>query len=219
MVLAMSVPEPPVPATPPPPYAIRTANLHLRCYEPRDAETLRVVSAANKEHLAPWMPWAKLEPQTLEEKAALVRRFRGSFDLGHEFVYGIFEPDDGPLVGGCGLHRRSGPGTLEIGYWIDKDHIGSGFATEAASALTQVGFEIARARRIDIRVEPENTPSNRVAEKLGYRREGVLRSRLRWTDGVYRDSVYWSLLATEYPETPSKGVQLEAFDFLGWRIL
>ena len=199
----------------PAPYRIRTERLLLRCYEPPDAETLLTVTAANKEHLSAFMPWAHLEPQTLDEKLELIRRFRGNFDLGNEFVYGIFDPAARRLVGGTGIHRRAGPQALEVGYWIDKDHVGRGYATEATCALVRTGFEIMGAGRIDIRCEPTNTASARVAEKLGFVREGLLRERLPWHDGTRRDSVQWSLLAREYPHTPAAITPLEAFDFLG----
>ena len=201
------------------PYRIRTERLLIRCYDLADAETLRLVTAANKEHLAPWMPWARLEPQSLDDKAALIRRFRGQFDLGQQFVYGIFHPAGEQLVGGTGIHRRSGPPSLEIGYWIDRDHLGLGYATEASCALVRTGFEIMKADRIDIRCEPENVASARVPEKLGFTREGLLRARLEWHDGVYRDALYWSLLSSEYANSLAAKATIEAFDILGRKIL
>ncbi len=67
--------------------------------------------------------------------------------------------------------------------------------------------------------DPENTGSARVAEKLGFVREGTLRGRLAWHDGTWKDAVFWSLLAREYPETSTARIQMEAFDFLGRAIL
>jgi RimJ/RimL family protein N-acetyltransferase len=200
------------------PYRIRTERLLLRCYEPEDAEALREATAANKEHLTPFMPWARNEPQTLEEKIALVRRFRGEFDLGKQFVYGVFDPESGRLIGGTGVHLRAGPNAVEIGYWIDKDRVGHGLATEASCALIRTAFEIMKAGRVDIRCEPENVASARVPEKLGFRREGLLRARLNWHDGAFRDALYWSLLASEYPDSPAAKVGFEAFDILGRKV-
>ena len=54
--------------------------------------------------------------------------------------FGLFEAD-GELVGGFGLHRRRGPGILEIGYWVRSDRTGRGYATGAARALTQAAFD------------------------------------------------------------------------------
>jgi RimJ/RimL family protein N-acetyltransferase len=208
----------PSPLSAPVPYRIETDRLVIRCYEPADAEPLRISTAANKEHLATFMPWAHLEPQTIEDKATLIRRFRGNFDLGNEFVYGIFDPDSGRIVGGSGLHPRGEPGTLEIGYWIDKDHVGRGFATEAAAALVRAAFELFAIGRVDLRCDPRNAASARVAEKLGFVREGLLRQRLPWHDGTRRDALYWSLLSHEYPHTIAARAPYDAFDFLGRRV-
>ena len=50
------------------------------------------------------MPWAHDEPQSLDEKVALLRLFRGNFDLGQDFVYGVFSADESEVLGGTGLH-------------------------------------------------------------------------------------------------------------------
>ena len=56
------------------------------------------------------MPWAADEPKPVEEKAELLRFFRGRFDLGEDFVYGVFARDESEVVGGTGLHTRIGRG-------------------------------------------------------------------------------------------------------------
>ena len=61
---------------PPAPYRIETERLVIRCYEPRDASLLKEAIDSSLEHLRPWMPWAHQEPQTLEQKMELIRRFR-----------------------------------------------------------------------------------------------------------------------------------------------
>ena len=56
-------------------------------------------------------------------------------------MYGILV--DNEVVGGGGPHQRAGPDTLEIGYWVHVDHIGSGYALEAPAQLATVVFESA----------------------------------------------------------------------------
>ena len=72
------------------------------------------------------MPWAHDDPQPLEEKVELLRGFRGRFDLGQDFVYGIFSADESEAVGGTGFHTRRGEGIFEIGYWIRASRVGEG---------------------------------------------------------------------------------------------
>ena len=88
----------------PPPYAIRTERLTIRCWDPRDAPRLKDALDTSLDHLRPWMPWAADEPKPVEEKAELLRAFRGRFDLGEDFVYGIFARDEREVIGGSGLH-------------------------------------------------------------------------------------------------------------------
>ena len=94
---------------------------------------------------------------------------RGFFidrESGGDEVFGVFLGE--AVVGGSGLHRRSGPDTLEIGYWIHVDHIGQGFATEAAGALTTRAFEDPAIAFVEIHHDRANTASAGVPRKLGF---------------------------------------------------
>ena len=95
-----------------------TPRLVLRCWDPRDAPLLKDAIDSSLNHLRPWMPWARHEPQTLAQKVELLREFRGQFDLGADSIYGIFDAGEERVLGGTGLHPRIGTGGLEIGYWI-----------------------------------------------------------------------------------------------------
>lgn len=101
-----------------PPYRIVTERLVIRCWEPADAPRLKEAIDSSLDELRPWMPWARSEPQELSEKVALLRRFRGQYDLGADFVLGMFDADERDVVGGTGLHKRRGAGAVEIGYWV-----------------------------------------------------------------------------------------------------
>jgi len=203
-----------------PPYRIVTERTVTRCWEPRDAPLLKDAIDSSLDHLRPWMAWAVAEPQSLGEKVALLRRFRSQFDLGREFVYGILDRDERQVLGGTGLHPRSGDDSLEIGYWIRASQVGSGLATETSAALTRVAFEVCGVDRVDIRVDPLNAASLAIPRKLGYREEATLRRRLPAPDdGVPRDVTIFSLLAGEVARTPAAAAELEGYDALGNRVL
>ena len=203
-----------------PPYRIRTARTVLRCWDPRDAPLLKEAVDSSIDHLRPWMPWAADEPQPLDAKVELLRRFRGNFDLGEDFVYGIFSPDESEALGGSGLHTRVGPSALEIGYWVRASRAGEGIATEISAALTRAAFDVCGVDRVEIHVEPENVRSAAIPRKLGFREEAVLRRRLPPNDGTeLRDCVVYSLFADDYPSTPSASAEIEALDALGNRLL
>jgi RimJ/RimL family protein N-acetyltransferase len=170
-------------------------------------------------HLIPWMPWAKGDIPSLEERIKWLRRCRGNFDLDQDYVYGIFNPEQTRVLGGSGLHTRLGKGALEIGYWIHKDFINQGYATEVSAALTKVAFETMRVNRVEIHCDPQNVRSAAVPRKLGYTLEATLKQRLELEDGVWRDTMVWTLLASEYPSSPSAAARIEARDVVGKLLL
>jgi RimJ/RimL family protein N-acetyltransferase len=202
-----------------PAYRIHTHRLVLRCWQPLDAPLLKAAIDANLEHLRPWMPWAQQEPEALQVKIERLRRFRGEFDLGRDFVYGVFNRNETQVLGGSGLHCRVGEGAREIGYWIHKDHINQGLATEVTAALTRVAFTIDQVTRIEVHCDPANVRSAAVPRKLGFRHEAILRQRILGVDGKLRDTMVWTLLADEYPASPAAAAELEAFDVVGQRLL
>ena len=201
-----------------PAYRIVTPQLVIRCYNPADAALLEKSVTESLEHLLPWMPWAAFEPEPFSEKLDRLRRMRSNFDLNLDYVYGIFNPQENRLIGGTGLHTRLGIGALEIGYWIHKDFINLGYATEASAALTRVAFEIHKVERVEIHCSVENSRSAAVPRKLGYTHEANLHKR-SFANGHPSDQMVWSLFAEEYSTSPSAKLECAAYDAAGRRIL
>jgi RimJ/RimL family protein N-acetyltransferase len=203
---------------PPAPYRIETERLVIRCYDPRDASLLKEAIDSSIEHLREFMPWAEDEPQTLEEKVALLKRFRAAFDSGENFTYGIFDLDEREVLGGTGLHPRTGPGGLEIGYFVRASATRQGIATESTAALTRVGFEVCEADRIEIRIDPRNERSFGIPRKLGFPVEATLRRRLPAREGEpLRDVTIHTLFREDFDPSIAPGIS--AFDAGGERIL
>jgi RimJ/RimL family protein N-acetyltransferase len=199
-----------------PPYRIETERLVIRCYEPEDAPLLKAAVDSSIEHLLPWMPWARFEPQSVEDKVELCRMFRGQFDLDQNYIYGIFSADETEQLGGSGFHKRANEGSLEIGYWVAAAVIGRGIATEVAAVQTRAGFELAGLDRIDIQVDPANERSLAIPRRLGFTEEGTLRRRLEAHDeGPRRDSVVFTMLREELAGSPCLQYAYTAYDAVG----
>jgi RimJ/RimL family protein N-acetyltransferase len=196
-----------------PPYRIVTERLVLRCWGPRDTPLLKEAIDASLDELRRWMPWAKHEPQTVEEKVVLLRRFRGRFDLGEDFTYGIFSRNEREVLGGTGLHNRIGGDAFEIGYWIRTSRVGQGLATETAAALTRVALELCGVDRVEIRVDPANAASRAIPRKLGFVEEARLRRRLRYPEP--RDVIVYTLFADDLASSPAGEASIEAYDAAG----
>jgi RimJ/RimL family protein N-acetyltransferase len=191
----------------------------MRPWEPGDAAALKEAIDSSLEHLRTYLPWAHHEPETLTAKVERLRRFRGDFDLDRDYVYGLLDPASGRALGGCGLHRRAEEGALEIGYWIRVDAAGQGLITEAAAALTRLGFEVHGVARLEIRCDPRNAASAAVAGKLGYQHEATLRGRDLDPSWAPRDTSIWSLFRDGYPSSGASKAEVAAFDVLGVRLL
>lgn len=200
-------------STPTVPYRLETERLVLRCFELPDASPLFHSVLRNREYLAQWMPWAR-EELTLDGYLTFVKERRAAFDRDEDYGFGLFDRDTSALIGSAGLHRRSGAGGLEIGYWIDRERAGQGLATEAAAVLTRAAARHAQVVRIEIRVQEANLPSRRIAEKLGFAHEGVLRSRLK-IGGQWVDLASYCMLTEEVQASPAGAYEYHAYDALG----
>lgn len=200
-------------------YLIRTPRLTLRCWQPTDAPLLR--AALDEETIAtlrPWLDWAWQEPRSLEDTVTYLRRVRGKFDLDQDYTFGIFNRQESAVLGGTGLHRRIGPDVLEIGYWLRKDARGQGLTTEAAAALTQVAFGLHNVARVEIHCDPQNHASAAVARKLGFVHEATLRARTLRHDGLWHDSMIWTMLRSEFPTSPYAQLPIRVYDARGKQI-
>ena len=156
----------------------------------------------------------KDEPTSLEQKVNLLRRFRGQFDLGEDYVFGIFNKSETELLGSTGLHTRVAETAREIGYWIHAEHIGKGLATETVSALTKVGFEIEQLSHIEIHCSNENLRSQRVPEKLGYKLQPIPQRLPGNALNQPTNKKIWIMTRDEYRRSPGRLMQLKAFDIL-----
>ncbi|WP_257462041.1 GNAT family N-acetyltransferase [Archangium lipolyticum] len=201
-----------------PPYTLRTPRLLLRCMGPDDAARRKEAVDSSGSHLDGFFAPTPQEPMSLDAHAAQLRKFRAGFDLDQDRGYGVFEPETGKFLGEVSLLRRAGLGALEIGYWLRRDVVGQGFATEMASAAVKTAFELDRVLRMDLMCKPENERSAAVARRLGFTFEGRLRDRQLAPHHDRGDLLCFTLLAAEYPKSPASQLPLEAFDFLGRRL-
>jgi len=105
---------------------------------------------------------------------------------------------DGDPVGTAGLNfDHEAVTAAELGYWIDPDHHGNGYGSDAAAALVEYGFNERGCHRISARVFGHNEASQGLLESLGFTREGRQREA-RFSGGEYRDLLWYGLLAEEW---------------------
>ena len=103
----------------------------------------------------------------------------------------------GRLIGNCGIRRKSGAsGEADIGFELDPEYWGNGYATEAGDALVRFGFHELKLHRISSWCIADNVASKRVLEKLGLRLEGRLRENVYFKDR-YWDTLVFGMLRSE----------------------
>lgn len=148
------------------PHRFSVDELVVRRYDEVDAPLLVDAVTASLPELLEWMPWAKFEPQTVDQRAELIRTWSDEWDSKTSFTFGIFHDDQ--CVGGTGFHLRGDVGELEIGYWVATEHTGRGIASRVSRALVDIAFSLPEIEMVTIAHDRANFASQRVPEKLGF---------------------------------------------------
>ncbi|MNJ46236.1 putative ribosomal N-acetyltransferase YdaF [compost metagenome] len=144
------------------------------------------------EQLRPWMPWAQALPTPVDSES-VVRRAHLRFMERTDLMLLLTLKETGQLVGCSGLHRIDWEARkFEIGYWVRTSFSKQGFIKEATDAITNYAIQELQANRIEIRCDERNTQSAKVAQRLGFALEGILRNDSSDTDGTLRSTMVFS---------------------------
>jgi RimJ/RimL family protein N-acetyltransferase len=178
------------------PERLVTDRLVLRAPVAGDGPKLFEALQVSLPELQSWMAWAgsAVEVQESEKRARLAQ---SDFVARRDLVFYGFvretatdgSESEGPLVVASGLHRMDWAARrFEIGYWRRTGYGGQGLVDEVVHALGELAFGVLHARRVEIRMDPRNVRSRRVAERCGYTFEGCLRSDSLAPTGEARDT-------------------------------
>jgi ribosomal-protein-serine acetyltransferase len=171
-------------------------GLELRSATLDDAAELDRLIEANRDHLAPFMPW--MTGHAIDGTQAFIRSAMRQEDSDDGFQAVIVA--DGEIAGVAGFHRVDRINEItSIGYWMDAGHQGRGVMTATVATLVDIAFDEWGMHRIELRIAPENSRSRALAARLGFHEEGVLRGAERFGDGDHRDLIMHSLLRGERP--------------------
>jgi hypothetical protein len=178
----------------PPEPPLSADGIVLRPLEARDAEAIR--AACQDPEIQRWIP-AVPSPYTADDARVFVAWSQQGWRTGERASFVICDPESDELLGTVGLALgRSGRGIAAIGYWLTRAARGKGAATAAVKLVSRWAFGELGIERLELYTEPGNEPSQRVAERAGFTREGILRGHLQTRDGR-RDSVSFSLLPSD----------------------
>ena len=174
----------------------KTERLYIRpvCIEDKDSMFRYRSDADTNKYLS-------LIPQSVEDIAAFISKT--SFDInvpGTWFQFVIIEQASDLLIGDVGIHfldTDSENRQVEIGYTLDKDFRGKGYATEALKTIIDYLINSLNKHRIVASIDPVNTTSIKLIERLGFRKEGHFIESILF-HGKWVDDLVYAVLAKEW---------------------
>lgn len=170
-------------------------NIELRLLEERHAEEVLALLQQNQSHLEAELTWLN-EQFSLNDAKEYIRAGLDRFAANNGLRAGIWLQAD--LAGIVSLHNLVWVDRkASLGYWLGASFQGRGLVTKACRALINHAFSELKLNRLEIQCDPENDRSRKVAQRLGFTQEGVLR-QLYWIRGRFVDQIVYSLLAPEW---------------------
>lgn len=177
-------------------YPLNTGRLLLRPFEPTDLDDFYAYRSRPEVYR-----YLYGESVTKEECAELLDKLIADHELtgeGRRLALAIHLPEAGRVIGGAVLKWRSEKDRQgEIGYSLNPEFHGHGYATEAARKMLQLGFDGLGLHRIVAECDPRNEPSWRLMERLGMRREAHFRE-LEVFKGEWGDLFVYAMLEEEF---------------------
>lgn len=169
---------------------LETDRLCLRKVTPDDAKDvyayLSDIEVVKHMGLDPY-----LSPEHVLEE---INWYQSIFEETTGIRWGITLKNSNTVIGSCGfLNWKQKHYKAEIGYELSKTHWGQGIAGEALEAVIKYGFNHLNLERIEALIEPLNIPSQKLVEKKGFKREGLLR-HYEFTSGKFDDLYMYSIL-------------------------
>ncbi|MBM7660952.1 RimJ/RimL family protein N-acetyltransferase [Bacillus mesophilus] len=146
---------------------LETERLYLRPFIQDDINTLYSIFSDDETML--YYP----APFNLEQTQKWIEKNQHRYDIDGYGLWGVCLKETEELIGDCGLIKQyvDGKTEVEIGYHINKNYWSKGFATEAARACKTYGYDQLDLNRLISIINPKNTPSIRVAEKIEFNLE------------------------------------------------
>lgn len=180
--------------------AIPAGRLLLRRYTPGDAALVQRLVEPDRERLLESFAAMARGLRTPSEVEAFLADKAAQWEGGQTFCYGIWLKADNSLVGQLQVKNVAwNIPSAELSYFISREHLRRGFASEAIAAILREAFEAHRFERICLRIITSNHESLALAGKLGFKWEGLHRNEFRCGRSELHDVHYFARIRPEYP--------------------
>ena len=182
------------------PQPITLTGSHVRLEPLTAAHAEDLLVAGEDASLWRYLPCAP--PKTIEAMREYIDVALNDAQGGGQIPFATVLIDSGKAIGSTRyLEILRNDGGLEIGWtWIGKPWQRTAVNTECKYLLMRHAFEDLGALRVMLRTDGRNEQSQKAIERIGGKREGVLRRNRRLWDGFVRDTVIFSILDSEWPE-------------------
>lgn len=170
-------------------------EITLKVLEESEAKELFQLTDQSREQLRMWLPWVDMTTNVSDTKT-FIQLGLDAYHARRGLNCGIHY--NGKLVGVVGYNLLDWPNrTGQIGYWLGKKYVGQGLMTRSVRGIINYGFYELDLNRIEIRVATENERSRAIPERLGFKKEGVLREA-EWLYDHFVDHVVYGMLRSEW---------------------
>jgi ribosomal-protein-alanine N-acetyltransferase len=181
-----------------PPSLIEGAGVVLRMPLMSDFKAWAALREESRSFLTPWEPIWPAQDLTRGAFRRRMRRYNRDVREDSAYPFLVFRAVDRALLGGVSLSnvRRGVTQTASLGYWMGEPHAGKGYMTAAVAALLPFAHGALGLRRVEAACLPNNVPSIRLLQRVGFRREGYAREYL-CINGAWRDHLLFARLNSD----------------------
>ena len=170
-------------------------DTELRLIEPRHAEALNDLIEQNFDHIKEWSAWLK-DDRSIDNSRLFIKHNLKRFAENEGYGIGIWYKNE--LAGQIEYNYLDWNNRkTELGFWLGKSFQGKGVVTKSCRVLIDHAFNELKLNKVEMHCGTENRKSRRIAEKLGFTEEGIIR-QAGWLHDRFVDYVIYGMLASEW---------------------
>lgn len=181
--------------------AILTSRTLIRRIREGDGEAFFNLVNNNTSYIEDHFPLLTASIKDAHAGEIFARQRLSNWLLQEEFTFTIWRNTEADLIGF--VHFRNvdwETPSAEISYFLDQKQAGRGLMTEVLTRMIQFAFRQLQLNRLALRTLIDNYASQRLARKVGFRREGDLRHAVRGQTGILHDLMLFGLTREEFGE-------------------
>jgi RimJ/RimL family protein N-acetyltransferase len=181
------------------PRQIDTKRMVLRCYREGEGAKLFDLIQRNIEHFRIAVPPEWLTMQETDDGEVLVREFISAWYMRRAFFFSMWHRENDTLLGHIPLFDPDWDvPRIEIGYILGQEYQGQGYMTEGARACVRFAFDQLAMHKVLLYCRDDNTRSYRLAERVGFVREGLQPNHIARSDGPPVGRLCYGMTRADY---------------------